>query len=305
MTTAMAINLANAKLVHLLAAVLGWMASWPGGQFAVADPKAWLEKEPWVKVVAMDDAAPTLVAGRDGKWLIDTGSKRAWAFTMRPFLHWHGINSLRGVILTAGVSDRLGAAGELVRAMPVGWWAETGTALRSPALKEWRAELERRQEGKQFWREGEEIDLGKDWKVTVLWPPAGGGSGRSEEDGLVLMLESGAARLLWAGSIPGEVERELVMEHGANLKAGVLVQGPAKRGEANLTREWLEAVQPSMVVRWSRALEEDSSLSVDFAEQAWMEGIELLKLEETGCLTLTPEEGGKWMVKRWRQRDED
>jgi hypothetical protein len=36
-----------------------------------------------------------------------------------------------------------------------------------------------------------------------------------------------------------------------------------------------------------------------------MEGIELLKLEETGCLTLTPEEGGKWMVKRWRQRDED
>jgi ComEC/Rec2-related protein len=305
MTTAMAINLVNAKLVHLLAAVLGWMASWPGGQFAVADPKAWLEKEPWVKVVAMDDAAPTLVAGRDGKWLIDTGSKRAWAFTMRPFLHWHGINSLRGVILTAGVSDRLGAAGELVRAMPVGWWAETGTALRSPALKEWRAELERRQEGKQFWREGEEIDLGKDWKVTVLWPPAGGGSGRSEEDGLVLMLESGAARLLWAGSIPGEVERELVMEHGANLKAGVLVQGPAKRGEANLTREWLEAVEPGTVVRWSRVLEEDTSLSVDFAELAWMEGIELLKLEETGCLTLTPEEGGKWMVERWRQRDED
>jgi hypothetical protein len=55
-----------------------------------------------------------------------------------------------------------------------------------------------------------------------------------------------------------------------------------------------------MVVRWSRALEEDSSLSVDFAEQAWMEGIELLKLAETGCLTLRPEEGGKWNVKRWK-----
>jgi hypothetical protein len=44
---------------------------------------------------------------------------------------------------------------------------------------------------------------------------------------------------------------------------------------------------------------------VDFAEQAWMEGIELLKLAETGCLTLRPEEGGKWKVKRWKQRDED
>ena len=191
----------------------------------------------------------------------------------------------------------MGAAGELVRAMPVGWWAETGTALRSPALKEWRAELERRQEGKQFWREGEEIDLGKDWKVKVLWPPAVGGTGRSEEDGMVLMLESGAARLLWAGSIPGEVERELVMEYGAALKAGVLVQGPAKRGEANLTREWLEAVEPRNVVRWSRVLEEDTSLSVDFAEQAWGDGMELWKLDEKGCVFLKPDpSSGEWRV---------
>jgi hypothetical protein len=183
----------------------------------------------------------------------------------------------------------------------VGWWAETGTALRSPALKEWRGELERRQEGKQFWREGEEIDLGKDWKVKVLWPPAVGGTGRSEEDGMVLMLESGAARLLWAGSIPGEVEKELVMEYGTALKAGVLVQGPAKRGEANLTREWLEAVEPSTVVRWSRVLEEDTALSVDFADWAMGEGIDLWKLEESGCLTLRPRtENGRWEIKGWK-----
>jgi len=301
MTAATAINLVNAKLVHWLAAVLGWMATWPGGQLAVADPKAWLEKAPWIKVVAMDDAAPTLVAGREGKWLIDTGSKRAWAFTLRPFLSWHGLNSLQGVVLTAGVSDRLGAAGELVRAMPVGWWAETGTALRSPALKEWRAELERREEGKQFWRQGQETQLGSDWKIRVLWPPVSGGRGQSEVDSMVLLLESGAARLLWAGSIPGEIERELVVEYGADLQAGVLVQGPAKRGEANLTQEWLEAVEPKIIVRWSRVLEEDTSLSVDFAEQAWGEGIELLKLQETGCLTFKPVEGGKWKVESWKK----
>lgn len=299
------INWLNAKLVHLLAAGLGWLATWPGGQFAVADPRAWLEKGPWIQVVAVENSAPTLISGKGGKWLIDPGSKRAWAYTVRPFLHWHGVNSLQGVILTAGISDRLGAASELVRAMQVGWWAETGTATRSPALKTWLGELEKRKEGKQFWRTGEEALLGPDWKVRVLWPPVSGGKGRSEEDGMVLCLEHGEARLLWAGSISGEVERELILEHGSGLQSGVLVQGPAKGGEANLTREWLEAVQPSMVVRWSRALEEDSSLSVDFAEQAWMEGIELLKLAETGCLTFRPEEGGKWKVKRWKQRDED
>ena len=66
---------------------------------------------------------------------------------------------------------------------------------------------------------------------------------------MVLLLEHGSAKLLWAGSIPGEVERELVLQYGANLQAGVLVQGPAKRGEANLTREWLETVQPRTVVK--------------------------------------------------------
>ena len=137
--------------------------------------------------------------------------------------------------------------------------------------------------------------------MKVLWPPVGGGRGRSEEDGMVLMLESGAARLLWAGSIPGEVERELVMAQGANLKAGVLVQGPAKRGEANLTQEWLEAVEPRTVVRWSRILEEDTALSVDFADWAMGEGIELWSLEESGCLTLRPmTENGRWEIQEWK-----
>jgi len=118
---------------------------------------------------------------------------------------------------------------------------------------------------------------------------------------MVLMLESGAARLLWAGSIPGEVEKELVMEYGTALKAGVLVQGPAKRGEANLTREWLEAVEPRNVVRWSRVLEEDTALSVDFADWAMGEGIDLWKLEESGCLTLRPRtENGRWEIKGWK-----
>ena len=301
MSLAMGMNLVNAKLVHLLASVLGWLATWPGGQFAVADPRAWMEKDPWIQVVSVENSAPTLVSGNDGKWLIDAGSKRAWAYTVRPFLHWHGVNALKGVILTAGISDRLGAASELVRAMQVDWWAETGTSMRSPALKGWLAELEKRKEGKQFWRAGEGALLGLDWKVRVLWPPASGGSGQSEEDGMVLRLEHGEARLLWAGSISGEVERELILEHGAGLRAGVLVQGPAKEGEANLTRDWLEVVQPKTVVRWSRALEEDTSLSVDFAEQAWVEGIELLKLQETGCLTFKPMEGGKWKVERWKK----
>ena len=303
MAVAATINWGNAKLVHLLAATLGWMATWPGGQFSVGDPRSWTMQEPWIRLVSVEDACPMLISGNGGRWLVDPGSKRNWAYTVRPFLAWHGINSLDGVVLTAGISDRMGAAKELVQAMPVKWWAETGTAIRSPALKEWLWQLEKRKEGKQFWREGEERLLGKDWKIRVLWPPTGGGRGRSEEDGMVLLLEHGPARLLWAGSIPGEVEGEIILQHGSVLEAGVLVQGPAKGGEANLTRAWLETVQPKTIVRWSRSLEEDASLSVDFSEQAWMAGIELRKLEETGCLLLRPDGGsGRWTEEKWSNR---
>ena len=119
---------------------------------------------------------------------------------------------------------------------------------------------------------------------------------------MVLMLESGAARMLWAGSVPGEVERELVLEYGAALQAGVLVEGPAKRGEANLTKEWLEAVEPKILIRWSRVLEEDTSLSVDFAEQAWTQGIELWKADDKGCIFLKPDSrNGDWVTRDWKR----
>ena len=299
MAIAATINGWNAKLVHLLAVALGWMATWPGGQFSVGDPRGWGARGPWIQVVSVENSCPTFLSGKGGKWLIDTGSKRSWPYTLRPFLFWHGVNSLEGVILTAGNSDRMGAAADLVQAMPVNWWAETGTAIRSPALKSWLADLERRKEGKQFWREGENRNLGEEWKVQVLWPPTEGGSGRSEEDAMVFLLEQGAARLLWAGAISGEVEKKLLLRHGSELRAGVLIQGPTKGGQANLTREWLDAIQPKTVIRWSRALEEDPSLSVNFGEQARIEGMELLKLRDTGCLTLRPKgDGEEWKVEK-------
>ena len=80
-------------------------------------------------------------------------------------------------------------------------------------------------------------------------------------------------------------------------RVGVSVSGPAKRGEANLTQAWLEAVEPRIVVRWSRLLEEDTSLSVDFSEQAWMQGIDLWKTDERGCVFLKPEPiSGEWRI---------
>ncbi len=296
---AIGINLLNARLVHLLAGVLGWMATWPGGHFAVADPKVWFEQEPAVKIVAVEGAAPTLVGGKEERWLLDPGSKMAWANSVRPFLNYHGVNRLDGVVLTAGLAKRSGCAEELLDSIPIRWWGESGLGGRSGVLKRWRLKMVEKKEGKRFFRTGDQVDLGKDWKVEVLWPPEGIASGRAEEDGLVMMMECGESRLLWAGSIPGEVERKLAQRHGEKLRAGILIQGPSQG--MNLTPEWLQAVRPNYLIRSWKALEDDPSLSVDFDQISKEIGITLVKLKESGTVQLMPEtQNGGWAVRKWR-----
>jgi ComEC/Rec2-related protein len=296
---AIGMNLLNARLVHFLAGLLGWMATWPGGHFAVADPRTWFEPTAAVEIMAVEGATPTLVKGEGGKWLIDPGSKMAWANSVRPFLNYYGVNRLNGVMLTAGLAKRSGCAQELMGSMPIGWWGESGLGVRSVPLKEWRSEMVKRKEGRGFFRAGDRVELGKDWSVEVLWPPKGIASGRAEEGGLVMIMDCREARLLWAGSIPSEVEGRLVQMYGEKLRAGVLIQGPSQG--RNLTTEWLRAVRPNYLIRSWKGLEDDPSLSVDFDQISNEIGITLLKLRESGTVQLRPEpQNGGWAVKKWR-----
>ena len=299
---AVVLNLVNARLVHFLAATLGWMAAWPGGHLSVADPRAWFDSGPWLKVVAMEGSAPTLISGAGGRWLLEPGSTKGWANTLRPFLSWHGIQALDGVGLMAGTAERMAAAMDLEEGWRIGWRAESGLGGKSGTLKKWRTELEKSGRGRRFWRAGDQVSLGEDWKGEILWPPAGEG-GQAEENGMVILLSCGEARLLWAGAISGAVERELSLAYGEELRADILIQGPSQTPEANLSRDWLEMVRPKAIVRWERALEDDSSMSVDFAGLTWLDGVEVLKLKKTGCLTLRPDPDlGVWRHESWTQR---
>ena len=297
------LNLLNARLVHFLAAALGWLASWPGGHFSVADPRSWMESDPWVKIVAVEGSAPTLISGAGGKWLLELGSTKEWANSLRPFLQWHGIQGLEGVGLMAGTADRMGGALDLMDGWRVGWWAESGLGGKSGILKRWRGEMEKCGLGRRFWRVGDTASFGEDWAVEILWPPSGEG-GTAEENGIVLMLSCGEAKLLWAGAVSAEVERQLVLAHGDELRADILVQGPGQGQEANLSQGWLPRVKPKTLIRWERGLEDDSSMTVNLADYTWLEEVDILQLKKTGCLTLRPDpEQGVWQWESWSQRE--
>lgn len=295
---AVGVNFVNGKLVHFLAAVLGWMATWPGGHFAVADASVWGERGPAVEIVAVEGAYPTFIQGEGGRWLLEPGPKSAWGFTVRPFLNFFGVNALTGVILATNGARGSGAALELGHALPVGWWGETGGGGRSGVMKAWREALAKEGKGRRFLRAGEKGQLGRDWQMEVFWPEVGEDAGRAEESGLVVRLECNGAGLLWAGAIPWEVEKKLVERYGARLRSEVLVQGPG-RG-INLSEEWLRTVRPRTVVRSWQLWQDDPSLSVAFAQLAEELGVTLVKLEKSGAVHLTPREG-KWALRAWRE----
>ena len=296
---AVGVNVVNGKLVHFLAAVLGWMATWPGGHFAVADPRVWFERALMVEIVAVEGAAPTLVRGEGGKWLIEPGSKMAWGNSVRPFLNYFGVNRLDGVIVSSGLAQRSSGSLELIDAISVEWWGESGLGGRSAWLRRWRERLKDRDQGRRFLKSGDILQLGGDWKMEVFWPLEGSPSGRAEEDGLVMLLQCGEARLLWAGAVPGEVEGRLVQRFGEKLRAGVLVQEPTQGG--NLTAGWLRAVRPNYLIRAWKALEDDPSLSVDLDQISKEIGMTLVKLKESGAVRLKPEpQSGGWEVRKWK-----
>lgn len=79
-----------------------------------------------VEIVAVEGAAPTLVRGEGGKWLIEPGSKMAWGNSVRPFLNYFGVNRLDGVMVSSGLAQRSSGSLELIDAISVEWWGESG-----------------------------------------------------------------------------------------------------------------------------------------------------------------------------------
>ena len=103
--------------------------------------------------------------------------------------------------------------------------------------------------------------------------------------------------MLWAGTISAEGEKELVRVYGSDLEAGVLVQGPAKEGAMNLTREWLQTIQPKTLIRSAKPMQDDPSLSVDMNRLAGVLGMEVVQLKKSGAVRLQPDRAmGTW---RW------
>ncbi|MDR1191286.1 MAG: ComEC/Rec2 family competence protein [Verrucomicrobiales bacterium] len=229
---------------------------------------------------AQRELSPALLQYGGNNWLVGTGAESLWRYHLNPYRKSLGINSFDAVILPRAGTQAMGAALSVSGEVAVRAWVESGHVGRAAAQRQF---LDQLRAGKQFWRRGDKFALGEKLTVSVLSPAAGEKPGNQNDAGLVLRFAMPGGTLLYAGNISQKVEAALLAS-GENLRADCLVQGQNAR--QNLSREWLLAVRPKWLIRPARGYSADVSLTREFWQTAREIGIEVLRMEECGSLTV-------------------
>jgi len=285
---ALIFNNANWALATLVIGIVNLFAQIPGGHFYV-DPSEWRQRNP-AKITVLDLGAGAAVHVRanGNNWLFDCGSEHTYARIVREYLHWAGVNRLTGLILTHGDSQHIGGATQLLsdfspihvidnpapdrslvhRRLSRMLSGLNGHGLRAAALVA-----------------GDNFDLSRNITAHVLFPSRGFSGATADDQALVMRLSIAPdTSVLFMSDSGAETERAL-LNTGQDLQSQILVKGQHHTG-ASGTSEFLDAVQPRLIIATSTQFPERERISDEWAEQLRARGIKLFRQDETGAVEL-------------------
>ena len=274
-------NHAAALFAAGLARCIGWAADFPGGHWFVRTPPAagvvvwyavlaaaatmarraraalpvglgllaalalaWNAREARrcrVSVLDVGAGSATLVQARSARILVDAGSAFAAPDTLR-LLRAEGVNRLDALVLSHADARHVGAAADVLAAVPVGELWVPAVRWPSPLVKDVLRRAEAAGIPIRELRAGETGDWPGDVVWEVFWPPPDGKLSCADDGSLVMRIARGGTAVLLAGDAGREVEERLAAA-GRSLAAAVLVAG--RHGDAAATSEaFLAAVRP-------------------------------------------------------------
>ncbi len=279
---------ANWSLAHLIFSLAQFFAQLPTGH-------AYVERPHWptgarAEITVLDagpGAAMHLRAGGPD-WLFDAGSARDYERFLRDYLHARGIDRLDGLLLTHGDSQHLGGAGPLLDEFQLRRVLDNGAPNRSSVHRALVVRLKEREIAAQ----GREVTISRNVTARVLFPPAGLKTKAADDQALVVqLLIAGKHRVLLVSDCGLETERALLAQPN-DLRSDILIKGQHHTG-ASGSAEFLDAVRPRLIVASSIDFPARERIPDDWAEMVRARGIQLLRQDETGAVTL------KFFRDRW------
>ena len=265
-------------LVHLFATV-------PGGHYYVAHPQWPQNNVARITVLDLGTGAAVHLRTRTSNWLFDCGSERDYERFLRPYLHASGVNRLDGLLLTHGDSLHIGGAASLLEEFPRLHLIDNLAPDRSRVHQHLRSVVQQRRTSVVGAAAGDEFRLSHQVSARVLHPPPGVVASRTNDQAFVVQLiipRSGKVLFMSDSGAPTE---NALLNSPQDLRCDILVKGQHHSGNS-ATEQFLDAVQPRLVITTSRDFPEAERVNDQWAERVRARGIKLFRQDETGAVEL-------------------
>jgi competence protein ComEC len=282
-------NNANWSLAQIILRLVHVFAQLPGGH-------AYVERPHWptgaqTELTVLDAGAGAAVHLRTGgaDWLFDTGSARDYEGFLRDYLHSRGIDRLDGLVLSHGDSLHIGGANAVEDEFRPRRVIDNGAPDRSRVHRALVVRLREREIAKQ----GFALEAGRDITARILYPTAGSKAKAADDQTLVVQLIIGGKHRVLLVSDSGQETESALLLRPNDLRSDILIKGQQYSGESG-SAAFLDAVQPQLIVATSVDFPARERIPDAWARTVRERGIELLRQDETGAVTL------EFFRDRWR-----
>jgi competence protein ComEC len=220
-------------------------------------------------------------AGTD--WLFDPGGERAFKRILRGYLRSRGIDRLDGLLLTHGDAAHIGGGSAVMQAFKPRQLVDSPLPDRSIVHRRLITESVGRSIPRKLVTAGTEFPLSKSVTARVLFPPQDFRGKIADDQALVIQLLLPGDRRVLLMSDSGEATERALLEQRADLRSELLIKGQYHSG-ASGTPDFLEAVQPQVIIATAREPAENQRIKEDWAEMVKQRGITLLRQDKTGAV---------------------
>jgi competence protein ComEC len=227
-------------------------------------------------------------AGHRNDWLIDCGDENAVNFTVKDFLHAHGVNKIPRLVLTHGDVRNCGGAQPLDELFGIGELWTSPVPFRSAAYRATVAQFEKSSRHKILDPGG---PIGR-WQV--LYPTGTNHSSLADDSALVLLGTFHNTKVLLLSDL-GRAGQSKLIECTNDLHADVVIAGLPNTGEP-LCDALIEAIQPKAIVIADSEFPATRRAGPGLKERLGQKGIPVIYTRGSGAVKIAANKSG-WKLK--------
>jgi competence protein ComEC len=217
--------------------------------------------------------------------LLDCGSERNYPRVVRQYLHSAGVNWLDGLLLSHGDAAHIGGARQLLVDYAPVRLIDNPAPDRSRTHQRLLRSFHDRHIEPSGLTLGDRFQLSGNVTAEILYPPRIVPARKADDQAYVVSLHiNQSTSILFISDNGAETERAL-MASGKDLRSDILVKGQHYSGRAS-SSEFLDAVQPKLIVATSRDFPENERISDLWAMVIEARGIKLFRQDRTGAVIM-------------------